>query len=121
MTESKRVYSDYLNDILDAAQKAERFVSGVTFEEFQLNDEKVYAVIRALEVIGEAAKRIPSSIRQCYSALPWSDIVGMRDKLIHAYFGVDLHRVWGTIKQDLPTLIQTVRRMLEDLTDKGDH
>jgi uncharacterized protein with HEPN domain len=115
MSGPERVYSDYLNDMLYAAQKAEEFVSGLTFEEFNTNDEKVYAVIRALEVIGEAAKQIPAHLRRRYSELPWNNMAGMRDKLIHSYFGVNLRRVWETVIQDLPHLIKVVSRMLEEV------
>jgi uncharacterized protein with HEPN domain len=77
---SQRDYADYLQDMLDAAQKARRFVEGVDFEDFATNDEKVFAVVRALEIIGEAAKRVPASVRKRYPEIPWREVAGMRDK-----------------------------------------
>jgi uncharacterized protein with HEPN domain len=74
-----RLYSDYLHDILDAISKIERFVAGVDFASFQKNDEKVYAVIRALEIIGEAAKFIPKEERNRFPEIPWQAVTGMRE------------------------------------------
>lgn len=115
MKSRDRIYSDYLHDMWDAARKAEKFVQGCTFEQFSSNDEKVFAVIRALEIIGEASKRIPAQVRRGYPGLPWKEIAGMRDKLIHGYFGVNLQRVWDTIHQDLPVLRRELDKMIQDL------
>lgn len=95
MKVSERSPADFLADIKDAAQNAVSFVAGVSYEEFRDNTEKVYAVIRALEVIGEAAKNVPVQLRKRYPSIPWRVVTGMRDKLIHGYFGVDLERVMG--------------------------
>jgi len=110
-----RTYADYLRDILDMITKVQRFVSGVDMAEFEVNEEKVFAVIRALEVIGEAVKYIPETERECYPQIPWRAIAGMRDKLIHGYFVVSVNRVWATVQQDLPPLQQVITQMLEKL------
>ena len=112
---SKREYIDYLQDMLEASAKALQFVRDVDLEAFSKNEEKVFAVIRALEIIGEAAKNIPKSIRGRYQEIPWEDIVGMRNKVIHGYFGVDIEVIWKTVQEDLPLLQATLTRIFEDL------
>jgi uncharacterized protein with HEPN domain len=119
---SRREYTDYLRDILDATVKAGRFVAGVDFQAFRCNDEKAFAVIRALEIVGEAAKHLPASLRARYPDVPWQDIMGMRDKVIHGYFGVDLEVVWRTVREDLPALRAAVSRILADMgEERGSH
>lgn len=113
-----RSYADYLHDILDMIAKVQRFVSGVNQVEFAANEEKVFAVIRALEVIGEAVKYIPQAERDRYPQIPWQAVAGMRDKLIHGYFVVSVNRVWATVQQDLPPLQEVVTQMLAELDAK---
>jgi uncharacterized protein with HEPN domain len=109
-----RDYFDYLQDIVDAANKAEHFVKGQDFESFVANDEKVFAVIRALEIIGEAAKQVPDDVRARYPDVPWREMAGLRDVLIHQYFGVQLNRIWTTLHEDLPRVRDSVQRILSD-------
>ena len=116
---TKRKYVDYLRDILDFAAMAERFVSGVDYAAFCADDEKTLAVIRTLEVIGEAARHLPASLRQRHPEIPWREIAGARDVLIHGYFGVDLEVVWKTVREDLPPLRQAVALMLAELEAHG--
>lgn len=115
-----RDYADYLRDIVDAAGKAERFVEDTDFEGFSANDEKIFAVIRALEVIGEAAKNVPEDLRQQYPHIPWRSMAGMRDVLIHQYFGVQLQRIWTTVQEDIPTVREAVAGVLAEIESEPD-
>jgi uncharacterized protein with HEPN domain len=99
-----RDYSDYLDDILDAIQKAADFVGDMSFEQFSKDDKTVFAVIRALEIVGEASKNIPERVKTNNTEIPWREMAGIRDKLIHDYFGINLEVVWKTVKEDLPPL-----------------
>lgn len=107
-----RTYRDYLVDILTAATDACTFIEDINFDDFLADKEKQYAVLRALEIIGEAAGRIPVEWRTLYTDLPWREMVGMRNIIIHHYFGVDEAVVWRTIQEELPPLIEAMSRML---------
>jgi len=105
----------YLKDIIMAINSIENFIEGLDFDQFKIDDKTSSAVIRKFEIIGEATKNIPDNIREQYSQIPWKDIAGMRDKMIHAYSEVDLKLVWTTIHQRLPDL----KSIIEKLIDKG--
>ncbi|MEM2914433.1 MAG: DUF86 domain-containing protein [Candidatus Bathyarchaeia archaeon] len=110
----KREFLDYVEDIIGAMEDALSFVEGMDYDDFAKNKRTLYAVIRAIEVIGEAVKKIPISVRKRYPEIPWKDMAGMRDKLIHEYFGVDLRRVWKTVKEDIPNLKPLFEKILKD-------
>ena len=110
-----RTYLDYLHDMLDHIQMAQQFTSGIDYRAFCANREKSLAVIRALEVIGEAARSLPSAVQDGRPDVPWRNLVGMRDVLIHHYFGVDLEVVWKTVHEDLPSLREAVSELLANL------
>jgi len=109
----KREYTDYLNDMLENAEKALSFVEGMEFDDFQKDDKAVYAVIRAFEIIGEAARQIPENVREANPDIPWREITGMRNKLTHEYFGVNMKVVWRTVKEDLPIIIPALQEMIK--------
>lgn len=110
----KRTPELFLGDILKAAQHILDFVKDLDYDEF-IDDEKTSsAVIRKFEIIGEAAKNIPDTIKKKYSDIPWKDIAGMRDHLIHGYFGVDYVIVWDTIQSDIPKIIKSVSQILDE-------
>jgi uncharacterized protein with HEPN domain len=99
-----RDLSDYLTDILTATVDALAFTGGMDYETFEQDRKTVNAVIRSLEVIGEATKRIPGSFRQKHPYVPWNKMAGMRDVLIHDYMGVDIKTVWKVVQERLPEL-----------------
>jgi len=107
-----RDYEDYLNDILDAIRKIEAFTKGMTFEIFKEDDKTVFAVIRAMEIIGEAAKHIPDDVRSQHPQVPWKAMAGMRDVLAHDYFGVNLNTIWITAREKLPSIKDLLKYML---------
>jgi uncharacterized protein with HEPN domain len=111
----KRNIVPYLKDILDNLELAAQFTSSMSYEEFCQETKTVYAVIRCLEVMGEAAKNIPPASRRKYPDIPWKEMAGMRDKLIHGYSGVDSHKVWLVIRDYLPRLKSSIMKMMEDL------
>lgn len=104
----------YVKDIVEAMEAIEKFVKGVDFEAFKNDDMRTSAVIRKFEIIGEAAKNIPESIKQKYVSIPWRDMAGMRDRLIHFYFGIKYELVWNTIKDVIPRIKPLMRKILRD-------
>lgn len=117
----KRDSSDYLRDILDAIDKIAQFTRGMSSGQFASDDKTQFAVVRAMEIVGEATKHIPKTVRTRHPQVPWAKMAGMRDKLIHGYFGVDLEIVWQTATQLIPTLRPLIAKALQgEIRRKGD-
>jgi uncharacterized protein with HEPN domain len=110
----ERSHQDYLNDMLVAMSKARQFVEGMSFEQFSADDKTIFAVVRALEIVGEAAKKIPPEVRALRQDIPWREVSGMRDKLTHDYFGVDVLVIWRTVGEDVPLLQEGIRSLLHE-------
>jgi len=102
----------FVKHILENIEDIETFSKGISKDEFSKNKLKQKAIIRSLEVIGEAVKNIPDLSRGKYPDVEWKAISGLRDKLIHHYFGVDLNAVWNIINKDIPDLKEKIRKIL---------
>jgi uncharacterized protein with HEPN domain len=115
----KRDDTVYLHHILDAILRVEAYLQGRDEAAFRQDTLLQDGVIRQIEVIGEATKRLSRELRDRYRDLPWQDIAGMRDKLIHDYFGVDIDQVWLTAREDLPLLKVEIERILAALEEQA--
>ena len=112
-----RNYRLYLQDIFTASVDAQEFIEGMNFEAFAADKKTIAAVIRQIEIIGEATKNVPAAIRQTYPQVPWSDMARMRDKLIHGYFDVDISIVWETVTDTarIPLVQSLIAQVLKDM------
>src|SRR3990167_3464705 len=108
---SSRSIELYLTDIKEAIDKIEKYVRQMTFTDFEQDSKTVDAVIRNIEVIGEAAKHIPAEVRLKHMEIPWKQIVGSRSKAIHEYFGIDLEILWRTATEDIPKLKKKIAKI----------
>ena len=107
-------FLDYVEDIIDAMDKAETAIAGVDYDHFAADFMINFVVVRALEIVGEATKRLPMSLRDQYPAIPWKDMAGMRDIMIHNYNRVNLKIVWKVVTEDIPQVKPQLQQILAD-------
>lgn len=111
MVKKEKNISLYIEDILESIGKVEEYIGEIKEEDFYRNTQLQDSILRRLEVIGEATKNIPLDFRNKYSVIPWKRMAGMRDVLIHEYFGVNLKRVWRVANKDLPRLKKEILKI----------
>jgi uncharacterized protein with HEPN domain len=117
MSKTDRDVKLFINDILEAIGKIERYVHGKSYQEFQKDEKTKDAVVRNLEIIGEAVRNIPENFKEKYPDVDWKAAAGMRDKLIHEYFGVSLAIVWETVKSDLPPFEKRLMEISKEMEE----
>jgi uncharacterized protein with HEPN domain len=115
----KRDSTLYLEDILTNMAEARSFIGSMNYEEFAADRKTSYAVVRCLEIIGEASKNVPEEIRALRPDVPWRSMAGMRDKCIHMYFGVKHKTVWESVKKEIPALELRISSLLKELREKN--
>ncbi len=103
---------DYLRDMQEAIQRIIEYTNDLSFEHFELDRKTQDAVVRNLEIIGEATKRLSPQLRKTHAQISWKNIAGLRDKLIHHYFGIDYETVWTIIQDELPDLLIQIESLL---------
>lgn len=107
----KKEYSDSLNDILISMELSQNFINDLNLQSFKVDYKTQFAVIRCLEIIGEATKRLPDSLREAYPDIPWKAMAGMRDRLIHGYDVVDPEIIWVTVTKTIPEIIHKIKEI----------
>ena len=112
MQAEERDPEDFLIDILDSIEKIESFIEGLEFEDFSTDDKTIYAVILALEIIGEATKNLPDSLKMKHPGVPWREMSGLRDKMVHGDFGLDLEAIWNIAVDDVSSLKPLIVKIL---------
>jgi len=110
---SKRGIKLYLEDIKESIRKIEKYARGINFDEFSRDEKLIDAVVRNLSIIGEAAINMPKEVKAKDPDVAWKEMKGMRNKVIHEYFGIDEEILWKTIQEDLPKLKKQITKMLE--------
>jgi len=113
MSEQKRDFLLFLEDVLTSIEKIERYTKDAAFDDFSVNEMAVDAVLRNFEIIGEAVKKIPEELKNRYPDVAWKEAAGFRDVLIHEYFGLDLEAVWDTLRTNIPPFKKQVVRVFE--------
>ena len=109
---SNRDYTDFVQDIIDAILSINKFIEGMSFDDFTKDDKTISAVTRKFEIIGEAANRIPKSFQEKFNDIPWSYMIGMRNKIIHDYDGINLMIIFDSIKEDLQGLLPKLKKLI---------
>ncbi len=113
----RRNHKLLVEDIVDAMDKIERYIKDLTYETFVKNDMAMDAVVRNLEIIGEASKNLPEDVRAKYPDIPWKRMIGLRNIAVHEYFGVDLSIIWEIITKNLPETKPNIEVMLQGFND----
>lgn len=106
--------NQFLQDILDSINDIAEFIDGMDFKDFSSDKKTIYAVMKALEIIGEATKNLPDTLKNEYPEVPWKFMAGIRDKVVHGYFVVDLPIIWSTVKRDVPLLESLIEEIKEE-------
>jgi uncharacterized protein with HEPN domain len=109
-----RDFRAYLEDVLEAAAKIRDYTAGLTLETFRKDPRTIDAVVRNLEIIGEAIKNVPEQVRLQHPEVTWRRVAGLRDLLIHQYFGIDYEIIWDLVRSKLPVLEGQVRSILQE-------
>ncbi len=108
---SKRKPALYLQDIKDCVEKIKSYTENLSFDDFREDGKIIDALVRNLEIIGEAANNIPEEVKSKYPDIPWQKMISMRNKVIHEYFGVDTEIIWKTAKEDIPELDRKIKQL----------
>jgi len=106
-----------LRHITEAAQEAMGYLKDLPWIEFEKNRPIQHSVVRCIEIVGEASSRISSGLREANPQVPWVDIIAMRNRIVHAYYDIDIDVVWKTVTEDLPVLLPEIQSIVRDLTD----
>jgi len=113
----KRVYTDYIQDILDSIQDIENFIQEMSYDDFKDDRKTINAVVRSIEIIGEASKKIPKSLMDSRLEIPWKKMAGMRDKLTHAYFGIDLEIIGKVASEEIKQIKPGILKIQDSLQE----